>query len=87
MSQLFPPDIHELADLPHHIFDAIRAAHIYLSFEELPEDERPPKRIWRDGDKMAEFFDGVRRRRNEGSSQHVIDDPVQNEAARNLIVG
>lgn len=86
MSQLFPPGIHELADLPHHIFDAIRSAHIYLSFDELPEDERPPKRIWRDGDKMAEFFDGVRRKRDQGSD-NAIDDPVQNEAARNLIVG
>lgn len=86
MSQLFPEHIHELTDLPHIIFDAIRSAHIFLSFEELPEDEQPPRRIWRDADRMSEHFDAMRRRRNAGPDQD-IDDPVQNEAARDLIVG
>lgn len=85
MSQLFPPHIHELTDLPHTIFDAIRTAAVYLSFEELPEDERPPRRIWRDGDQMAEHFEAVRRRRNQPPGAQ-IEDPVENEAARDLIV-
>lgn len=88
MSQLFPEHIHELTDLPHTIFDAIRSASIYLSFDELPDDERPPKRIWRDGEAMGEFFDDVRRRRDEGTGSDThIEDPVENQAARDLIVG
>jgi hypothetical protein len=86
VSQLFPPHIHELADLPHTIFDAIRTAAIYLSFEELPDDEQPPRRIWRDPDKLSAHFDEVRRRRNQGPERD-IEDPVENEAARHLITG
>jgi hypothetical protein len=86
VSQLFPPHIHELADLPHTIFDAIRSAAIFLSFDELADDERPPRRIWRDGEKLSAHFDEVRRRRNQDTG-HDIEDPVENEAARHLITG
>lgn len=67
------------------MFDAIRSAAIFLSFEELPEDEQPPRRIWRDADKLSAHFDAVRAKRGDVSGD--IDDPVQNQAARDLIVG
>lgn len=65
---------------------------MYLAWEELPKDERPPKRIWLDGEDLQGWFKEVERRREEkygkdssGSSE--IEDPVENDAARSLVVG
>lgn len=56
------------------------------SWDELEEDERPPKHIWTDGRKMHQWFRDVRsQRKSEGSDD--IEDPVENEAAKGLIVG
>lgn len=93
VSTLFPEGITSVADLPYNLFDAIRLALIFLSFEEMPKDERPPKRIWLDGEKLDEHMKWVEKQREakhkvdrDGSSQE-IEDPVQNEAASSLIVG
>lgn len=77
------------------MFDAIRLGHIFLSFDELPKDERPPKRIWLDGDSLREWFADVERKReakwsggsSKGGWDKSIEDPVENEAAKGLIVG
>lgn len=75
------------------MFDAIRLAAIFLSFEELPEDERPDRAIWLDGPALTAWFAEVKRRREEkySSDGHgwdkSIEDPVENQAARGLIVG
>lgn len=76
------------------MFEAIHVGHIFLSFDELPEDERPDKRIWLDGDALREWFAEVKRRReakyggkDSGGWDKSIEDPVENEAARGLIVG
>lgn len=63
MSSLFPPGIDHLADLPHTFFDAIRQAFSILSWEELPDEERPPKRIWLDSEKLSLHFARVKRDR------------------------
>lgn len=89
MRELFPPGIKSIRDLPHTIFDAIGHALMFLSFGELPEDEQPPKRIWMDGPKLTEWFEDVRRKRareSEGGdwNRH-IEDPVQNQAALDLM--
>lgn len=76
-----------MRDCPHTIFEAIRNAMLVLSFDELPEDERPPKRIWLDGERLRDWFKTVERRRKEKYSGKHIDDPVDNDAARSLIVG
>lgn len=65
---------------------------IYLSWDELPKDERPPRRIWHDGEKLQEWFELVNKRREEkfggkGGMDRSIEDPVENEAAKGLIVG
>jgi len=91
VAELLPDGITDVRDLPHTIFAAIRAALIFLTFEELPEDERPPKRLWNDGDQLKAWFDEVKRRRDERyggrSSPGEIEDPVQNDAAKSLLVG
>lgn len=89
VSQLLPPGVETLRDMPHPVFSATRQALIFLSFEELPEDETPRKSIWNDGEALKEHFDRVkvdRKRKYGGDSSSDIEDPVQNEAARALIV-
>jgi hypothetical protein len=88
--ELLPEGIEDLRDCPHHIFEAIRIAMMILSFDELDRDERPPRRIWLDADRLGEWFKEVERKRKEkysGGRDRTIDDPVDNDAARSLIVG
>lgn len=67
----------------------MRQALVFLSWDELPNDERPPRTIWRNGDKLKEWFDDVKekREREMDPKRNNIEDPVDNEAAKGLIVG
>ena len=91
LDDLLPPGVAGLNDCPYTIFDAIRMGALFLGWDELPKDERPPRSIWLDGEKLEDWFNMVNKRRDEkyggkgGSGQ--IEDPVQNEAAKGLIVG
>lgn len=69
------------------LVDAIRSALLYLSFDELEADERPPRRFWRNPDKLGEWFDAVKRRRDQkyAPPDQQIDDPVENELAREML--
>ncbi len=62
-----------------------------IGFDELDEDERPPKRYWLDNERLEAWFKEVRRRRTQkyggGGGPGPIEDPVDNEAARSLLVG
>jgi hypothetical protein len=90
VAELFPDGIEDVRDVPHVLFSAIRNALVFLSFDELPEDERPPHRIWNDGDALKAWFDDVKRRRDEKYGEKgpgPIEDPVNNEAAKSLLVG
>lgn len=88
MSLLLPDGITHLADLPNTMFDALRLALSFLQFDELPKDERPPRRIWLDPERMSEWWKAVEKRRDErikGDGSSEIDDPVSNSAARDLV--
>lgn len=92
VSELYPPGIADIRDLPHPWFSAIRQAMVFLSWEELEKEERPPKAIWLDSDALNEWFAAVERRREEkwggkGDGAGEIEDPVENDAAKSLIVG
>lgn len=73
----------------------MRVGGIFLSFEELEPDERPPRHIWMDGEELTAWFDNVKRRREEkygggggdGGWDQSIQSPVSNGAAKDLIVG
>jgi hypothetical protein len=85
--------VDHLADLPHPLFDAIRLALYFLSFDELDSDERPPRRIWMDADAMRDWWAHVKRLREEkygksDSSSDLEDDPggyTSNAAAKDLM--
>ncbi len=86
ISSLFPAGITRLWDLPHPLFTAIRMALYFLKFEELESKERPPKKIWLDGEKMTMWWAEVKASREseakgEGST---MDMPINSLAAQML---
>lgn len=91
MSRLLPPGYDNLMDAPWPIHEAIVRALVYLGWEELPKDERPPRNIYKDSDALGEWFKEVERRREEkygkDNSSSEIEDPVENQAARSMLVG
>jgi hypothetical protein len=93
VSVLFPEGVTSVADLPYNLFEAIRLALIFVKFEEMPKEERPPKRIWLDAEKLEAHMKWVEKQRDakysvdkDGQTKE-IEDPVQNDAASMLIVG
>ena len=78
-----------MADTPYFWTDAVSSALLHLSWEELPAEDRPPKRMWDQPERLSAWFDEVKRRRDEKKPDGPgeIEDPVENPAARSLIVG
>lgn len=87
LRELLPDGVSGLADCPYALLDAIRSALVFLSFDELEADERPPRRLWRNPDKLNDWFDGVKRKREQkyAPPDQQIDDPVENELAREML--
>lgn len=83
VAQLLPEGIDSLADAPYTLHQAIRIGLAFLSYEELPKDERPPKSIWMNNKRMEEWWADVDRRREEryggggdgGSTSTSLDEP------------
>lgn len=93
LHDLLPPGT-TLLDCPYTVFEAVRVGGIFLSWDELEEDERPPKRIWLDGERLEDWWLHVKRLREEkygGGSRSSwdtsIEDPISNDAAKGLIAG
>lgn len=88
VSELFPPGVENVRDLPARLFEGIRMAMVFLSFEELPPEERPPRKIWLNDEKLSAWFTRVEAdRERERGGDNTVDDPVDNPAARDLIRG
>lgn len=91
MSRLFPEGISHVADMPYTLYEAVSKGLLFLGFqEELPDDERPPKSIWLDPTKLKEWFEAVKKRRDEKygvDGKKPIEDPKDNAAAKGLIAG
>lgn len=87
MSALLPEGITLLSDAPYNLVDAITMGLGFLGFEENAPEDRPPKRIWQDPERLKAHWAAVRKRWKEGADGKEIDDPVENAAAEGLIVG
>jgi hypothetical protein len=95
VSLLWPAGVDHLSELPWNFFHAVRLAQVYLSFEELPDDERPKRRIWDDPEALKAHFKWVKAERERkyktggGSSSSDDEDaePKHNNLARDLVVG
>jgi hypothetical protein len=77
--------VRDLHDCPYTLFAAIRRAMFYLSFDELPKEERPPKRIWDDDEAIEEWFAAIERKRKRDMTTPQVDDPVQNELTKDFV--
>jgi len=87
ISSLLPPGIDNLIDMPFHLHRAVVAALGFLGFEELPQDERPPKRIWLDGNKLNAWFNDVRARRKAEMEGHATPEMSESPLKKELLVG
>lgn len=88
VDRLFPAGVTDLLDLPHTIFRAIHFALGVLGWRDnlLRGEEEPPKRIWFDREKLADYFEELHRKRMR-KTEDEIEDPVDNDAASLLIHG
>lgn len=87
MTVLFPDGITRLMDLPYTLFDAINMALDFLKYEELPEDERPPREIWLEPDLMREHVKAIKEIREEKyglKSKDRSGGGTQNDAMKEL---
>jgi hypothetical protein len=85
ISSLFPTGIKRIWDLPHTLASAIRMGLYYLSFEELPEKERPPRHIWLDPKKMDAHWAQVKAdREREMKGQGSINDMPENALLKDM---
>jgi hypothetical protein len=93
VSELFPEGVENIRDLPYRLFEAVRMATIFIGFDELPKEERPPRRIWLNSEALHQWFEQVERDREKkyggksGGDTVLEGEPVENKAARSLISG
>ena len=80
MSTLLPEGV-SLAECPYPLHNAILTALRILSYDEFPSDERPPKRIWLDGEKLSSHWKRVEQERAKkyGLPPPESDEPVDDD--------
>jgi hypothetical protein len=76
VSSLLPEGVDHLSDAPYNLHQAIVFALRVLDWEDFSPDERPPKRIWLDNERLSAHFKEVQRKRDEkyGNKQDDEDD-------------
>jgi hypothetical protein len=75
----------DLRDAPYTLFAAIHTGLFFLGFDDWEVDERPPKSVWLDSDKLKEHVDGIKQKRSQ--PDHQIDGPTERNALiKDLIV-
>jgi hypothetical protein len=88
ISSLFPEGVTRLIDLPFTIFNLISNALVFISYEELPKEERPRKAIWFDKDRMDEHWRMVEAMREEKMKGHGETSRMpRNSLIDQLVVG
>lgn len=86
---LFPPGISDIRDLPATHFDAIRTSLMFLGFEEMPEDDAPPRNIWLDDEQLTAHFKRLKDRRKreaEPNGAQSGGEMKQNALAKDMVV-
>lgn len=89
MSELLPLGVESIRECPWRWFEAIRLGMFFIGFEELAEEDRPPRKIWLDSEAMESHFAALKaKRERESKGDTTLEGvPVQNSAARDLIAG
>lgn len=62
----------------------------FLSFDELPREERPPRSIWMEGPELRKWFKAVEERREEkfglrDKGEESYDGPVQENDVEGIL--
>jgi hypothetical protein len=88
VSLLLPDGIDHIDDLPYTFHNALVQSLGFLAMEELPKDERPPRRIWMERDLMKDHFKRVEAARDAkygtGSGDtKMSDQPLDGPETRN----
>lgn len=85
---LMPPFVDSFLDLPATLFRAIQVALMVCGwYDQLEEEEMPPKHLWLDAKAVKHWLAQVRENRKSGRGGDAIEDPVRNAAAEGLVVG
>lgn len=88
VSSLYPRGITRLFDLPYTLHNNIRLALHFLSFDELTEKERPPKKIWLDVERMKMWWSEVKAaREDEAKGGNSVMDMPQNALLKDIFRG
>lgn len=86
---LFPPGISDIRDLPAVQFDAIRTSLMFLGFEEMTEEDAPPRSIWLDDEKLTAHFKRLKEQRKRESDPNGAKsggEMKQNSLAKDMVV-
>lgn len=87
---LFPPGITDIRELPAPHFDAIRTSLMFLGFEEMPEEDAPPRSIWLDDEQLSAHFKRLKQRRKDEMTPNGSQpggEMKQNALAKDMVVG
>lgn len=74
MTILLPFGVTSIVDLPYSVFESLRLALVFISYDELESEERPPKSIWFEPDELKKHWKAVERRRKQKWSAKPGDD-------------
>jgi len=84
---LLPPGVEDIREMPGQHFDLIRRSMIFLGFEEMPEEDRPPRKIWLDDKELVAHFDRLKEKRKaEAGGDTVSTDMTENSLAKDMII-
>jgi hypothetical protein len=77
VSHLLPEGVASLRDAPYPLFHAIKRALMFLNFDEMREEDIPPRKIWLDNEELSRWFADLKRehRQDRGGG---IEDPQRN---------
>lgn len=61
---------------------------IFLGFEEMAVEDRPPRKIWMDDEKLVSHFERLReKRKTEAEGNTVSSEPMEeNSLAKEMII-
>jgi hypothetical protein len=65
--------VSSVSELPHTISTALLYRARINSFNELPEEKRPPRNLWDKPHRLAEFFDKMFEPGNSGGPKNFLE--------------
>lgn len=91
LTLLLPDGVESIYDMPYPLFEALQLALHFLTYEELPKDERPKPEIWLEPKEMKQHWKAVDARRKakyggKEDSDRMGDEPIDGPVSENEAV-